>query len=216
MTFRAPKIPLALLGLTLTSAASPWISRLLIYDRLAVEQGEIWRLFPCHFVHYSPSHLFWNLAVIISVALMLEMQKSLRWRPPLALALLIMGPLLHALEPGMQLFCGLSGLATAMTVCLCLSRIQYAEEAKWVWATTLTLLAGKVFIEFRAPSPFFAQADAVEFQVIPLAHLIGAASGFLCLVPRKSLAAPAAPGAQPSTDSDYLAIHPPPTTRSSW
>lgn len=185
MTFRIPWISLAFLGLTLSAAAAPTIATLLIYDRVAVDRGEFWRLFTCHFVHFSPSHLFWNLAVIVAVAGMLEMQRSLRWRPPLAMALLIIGPALHALEPDMQRYCGLSGLATAMTVCLCLSKIQYAKEAKWVWAATLTLLAGKLFIEFRVPSPLFATANAIEFQVVPLAHLIGAAIGFLCLAMRR-------------------------------
>lgn len=127
--------------------------------------------------------------MIVTVAGMLEMQRSQRWRPALAMALVIIGPLLHALEPGMQRYCGLSGLATAMAVCLCLSKIQCAKEAKWVWTTALTLLAGKIFIEFRAPSPLFATANAIAFQVVPLAHLLGGAIGFLCLARRRSFAA---------------------------
>jgi rhomboid family GlyGly-CTERM serine protease len=189
MTSRFPLIILAFLGPSLAIAASPTITSLLIYDRVAVEQGEIWRLFTCQFVHYSPSHLFWNLAVTVAVASLLEMERHIRWRAPVAASLLLIGPALHILEPGMQLFCGLSGPATTMTVCLCLSRFQNATEAKWVWATTLALLAGKVFIEFRVRSPLFATAKTIEFQVVPLAHLIGGAIGFFCLAGRRSLTA---------------------------
>ena len=58
-----PLFTLVILFASVLSFISPKIAALLVFDRSAVMQGEAWRLFSSHFVHFSNIHLFYNLLV---------------------------------------------------------------------------------------------------------------------------------------------------------
>ncbi|HEX7180689.1 MAG TPA: rhomboid family intramembrane serine protease, partial [Thermoanaerobaculia bacterium] len=42
------------------------------FDRGAAAHGEAWRLVTCHWTHWSPDHLLWNVAAFVLLAAVCE------------------------------------------------------------------------------------------------------------------------------------------------
>ncbi len=153
--------------------AWPRLAGALIYERADILAGQVWRLWTGHLVHYTASHLVWDLAVFLAAGLWLE------WiRPPLARWFYLLAPpaISAALwwgEPALARYAGLSGLATGVLVLLALvQRRRDAGAPPWFWPAVLLLVAVKVVAEATAQTPLFARMDA-GVRVVPLAHLGG-------------------------------------------
>jgi len=160
---------MAVLVWLLPTAAS-WLA----YDREAILRGEIWRLWTCHFVHFSESHLGLNLIVVGLSGAVLEM------RTPIARGVIfLIVPIgiaagLLVTEPDMRRYGGLSGLASAILSYLALSLLSGRKVERLAGATILAGLAAKVFLEWGQP-PLFASAFAPWVLAAPTSHVLGAA-----------------------------------------
>lgn len=151
----------------------PRFAGALIYERADIAAGQAWRLWTGHLVHYTVSHLVFDLAVFLAAGLWLE------WiRPPLARWFYLLAPpaISAALwwgEPALERYAGLSGLATGVLVLLALvQRRRDAGAPPWFWPAVLLLVAVKVVVESTTQTPLFARMEA-GVRVIPLAHLGG-------------------------------------------
>jgi len=69
---RFPVITLSVASASLITYAVPWLTDLFIYDRQHVLGGQLWRLFTAPFVHFSASHLIWNLLVFAGAGCAIE------------------------------------------------------------------------------------------------------------------------------------------------
>ncbi len=146
----------------------------LAYDRTAILRGEIWRLWSGHLVHFSVSHLFWDLLATALAGAWIERAgfRGGRWlwviAPPLVSLLMLLG------EPTLARYGGLSAMATACVVFACLGELRCADAQRAVWWIILALVAVKVAWEFYTGDTIFARFDGSTVRAIPLSHAAGA------------------------------------------
>ena len=146
----------------------------LVLTRNAVADGEVWRLWTGHWVHFSSSHLLWNLAVLIPVGVWLErLRPGLLWRHVLVATPLVSCAIL-TLEPDLQTYGGLSALATSVVVLLALHQFRAARAGRWLWISVLALVAAKILAEVRFGDAGFARYDVPAVRTAWSAHVAGA------------------------------------------
>jgi len=145
------------------------------YDRAAIAHGQWWRLWTGHWVHFSWSHLAWNLAVLMTVGAWLEcirpgslIRCTFVTAPLISLALLLG-------DPGLQVYGGLSGLAVHVLVLLALHQIQRQPRQTLGWIAVLSLVAFKIACESALPFALFSRFENRDIHVSLLAHFAGAA-----------------------------------------
>jgi rhomboid family GlyGly-CTERM serine protease len=154
----------------------PVVGEFFIYDRSAIQDGELWRLFTCHLVHHSVSHLLGNIAVVgISGAMLLRAGHHALIVVGVAATILVTGPLLFASEPLMKRFCGLSGLGTLLLSQLIVTRLRVDRGGRTYWSILGVLMLAKFGLELNLAEPLLSGAD--QFVPVPLAHLIGLVIG---------------------------------------
>jgi rhomboid family GlyGly-CTERM serine protease len=165
-------------ALVAVSALLAWIipalSESWVYNRSAILHGEIWRLWTGNLVHFSGSHLGWDLFVVVFTGTWIEWSRFRggRWlwfvAPPcISLAML-------AGEPHLMRYGGLSGVAVANVVFACLSEWRSGGPQKIVWGTVLALVGVKICWEFCSGDSVFAHFADGNVKVVPLSHLAGA------------------------------------------
>ncbi len=165
--------------LALIVASQPTLAPKLLYERAAILNGEYWRLWTGHLVHFGQSHLFWNLTIFALASCWAERLAPARARLLLALAPGVIGLALLALDPALRTYGGLSGVAAAQLAFLAFTQLALnpangpgAASDRWFWRAVLALLLLKIAVEFAADQPFFARF-ASGVRSVPLAHLAG-------------------------------------------
>ena len=159
--------------LALAAAASPRAGEALVYDRLLVMDGEWWRLFTGHWMHFSPSHLFWNLVVLVPAGVWVERLAPTRTRVLFLVAPVVIGLTLFAADLSLMRFAGLSGVAAAVIALLALTQLSAGRTDLWFWRGVLALIAVKIGVELALGRPSFAQFTDASVRPVPLAHLAG-------------------------------------------
>jgi rhomboid family GlyGly-CTERM serine protease len=162
--------------------AWPRLAGALIYERADIFAGQVWRLWTGHLVHYSPSHLWLDLAVFVAAGAWLEWiaPRLTRWfyvlAPPAISAVLLLG------DPTLERYAGLSGVATGLLVLLALVQLRRKpSEPRWFWFGVLLLVAAKIVVEATVHAPLFARLDA-GVRVVPLAHVGGMACALIAFL----------------------------------
>jgi rhomboid family GlyGly-CTERM serine protease len=153
----------------------PALGEKLWFERAAILRGEWWRIGTGHWIHYGPSHLLWNLAVLVPAGVWAERLSPLRLRLLLALAPWAIGGALLAFDPALAVYAGLSGLAAAVLLFLALTQLGLRHGDARFWRTVIVLLALKIGFELLADDPFLARFAASDVRPVPLAHIAGAA-----------------------------------------
>ena len=142
------------------------------YDRHAILNGESWRLFTCHLVHFSPAHLFLNLAAFALISL-LPSKRSPGQRLLLISGMLFISTGLLLLRPGMAFYAGLSGVVTLLIWELAASGLITDPQHRTFFLCVIITLAAKLAFEFAS-----GRSIALSFNhgvvTEPMAHLLGA------------------------------------------
>lgn len=170
---RAPLLTALTIGAALAVYRMPWLSGLLVYDRQAVLQGQWWRLATAPLVHFSASHLFWDALVFGVAGALAEVMEGRRFRLLCGIAAIAPGLLFLPAAPELVRYGGLSGLATAAAVYLCLCRTRDAAQGRLLWLLLLAIMAVKIIWEARLGAPLFAAAGDTPFRVLPAVHVLG-------------------------------------------
>jgi rhomboid family GlyGly-CTERM serine protease len=171
-TLRTPLLLFVLPAVLL--ACAPVHHGLLLLARDAVETGEVWRLWSGHWIHFSASHLFWNLIVLLAAGAWLE-----RVRPGLllghtAIAAPLIGLAVLAGEPALQTYGGLSGLATGVVVLLGLHQLRTPDASRWFWAGLLAVTALKTLSDVTQPGSGLVAFAQPGVRPSSVAHPAGA------------------------------------------
>lgn len=174
---RLPWAALVVAAIALAIAAWPSASEALIYDRTKVLRGEWWRLFTGHWVHFSASHLWWNLAVLVPAGAWVERLVPARARVLFGLAPVVIGVVLFAADPALQQYAGLSGVAAGVLALLALTQLAAGAADRWFWWAVLGLIAVKIVAELMFGQPALARFADTAIRPVPLAHLAGVACG---------------------------------------
>jgi rhomboid family GlyGly-CTERM serine protease len=166
-------------GLTIAIAAVLELSgipgrELFRYDRLAIADGEVWRLLSGHLTHLGWSHFVLNAIGLLLVCYLVAARFSGRcW-------LLITGIVIAGidlgfwfLEPQLLWYVGLSGVLHGVLAAGAVSGIR---EGGLDYRLIAAFLAGKLLYE-QLLGPLPGSEEAAGGNVVVMAHLYGALSG---------------------------------------
>jgi rhomboid family GlyGly-CTERM serine protease len=176
--------PLVLALPALLVQLAPGAAERLEYDRDRLAAGELWRLATCHFTHWSPEHLFWDLGAVVLLAACCSRFGMQRLTAALCSADLAVSLAVWIALPSMSRYRGLSGLASALFALLAVSVWREAREGgrpalAFAAAAALVGFVIKLSWEMATTSPVFVGPGS-GFVAVPLAHLVGAVCGGCC------------------------------------
>lgn len=172
-----PKLTLSISLISLLLAMMPDAAIWLVYDRPAILSGQIWRLFTGHLVHFSSSHLTYDLLAFTLLGCLWETQNPSVFRRMCITGSGMISGFTLLLAPHM-IFCGgLSALATALMVLLALNGLT---QIRWrlISLALLIVIMGKLLFEMATNRMMFV---AVHTKVVPAvaSHLAGVAVAVL-------------------------------------
>lgn len=148
------------------------------YDRTALLAGELWRVVSCHWAHFTSDLLVWDLLAFACLGVACER----RSRKGFLLAMLISSLLIPIatwlLMPWLTVYCGLSGIASALfgllgAMVLLEGRAAHdSRQVLLVFALT-ALFAVKTVYEAVDGNALFVSDMGTQVVPVPLAHVVG-------------------------------------------
>ena len=190
----------------------PPLASLLVYDRGAILAGELWRLFTCHLVHFSLSHLLFDLAGFLTAAGIIRQRAYRHLGLLCAVSALAVSGAIFIWQPGMAFYGGLSGIVNAAFIYAALRGVR--EERRWRWfcLAAIVLCIGNTLWEVVTGQPTLASPDNYLFVPVPLAHLVGALTGAAMAGVEARLAArpllsPTGPASGRDSENDTFPLH---------
>jgi rhomboid family GlyGly-CTERM serine protease len=153
--------------------AWPGAREFCVLDRGAFLHGEWWRAFTAHLVHFSPGHLWLNVAVFFGASGVIEMQSRRLLLALFASASVAISVAVLVFASEFQFYGGLSGVATAM---LFLMALHCAGEKGGLRVCGLLVIAAalaKLVFEGLNPQPLFARFDSSLIRSAPISHAAG-------------------------------------------
>ncbi|APG28106.1 rhombosortase [Syntrophotalea acetylenivorans] len=173
MKFRLPLLTCLLVGASLLATLCPFLTDALVYDRQAVLGGDWWRLFTAPLVHFSGSHLGWNLLVFGVAGWAVEAAEYRFFWLVCALACGLPGPIYLLIAPELARYGGLSGVATAAVVFFCACSLFKLPKNRRIWLAILVLTGVKIAVEAVGGASVFVHSNEVSFRVLPSVHVVG-------------------------------------------
>ena len=160
----------ALLG----SNGAQWLR----YDRIAILDGQLWRLITAHIVHLGWSHLAMNLAGLCLIwAIFGGHIPWQRWLTLLLVGVIGISILLFIFNPHLRWYVGLSGVLHTLFIAGCLVDLKYR---RWDTRILLALVIFKLAYE-QLWGPMPGSESTAGGKVIVDAHFYGAICGFLIM-----------------------------------
>ena len=168
----------------------------LVFDRVAILNGEWWRLWSCHLVHYSRNHLFADVGTLFFLSLVVGRFTRLLH---LLIAFLISMPAITALiillVPEMEHFRGASAMVVMLWMVVCWYLILEVKGFSLGFVLgylLLVLLIGKIVVEYLGlmpPSGNLPRGLSPPWQVHGFGAFIGllAFHGFYQIHTQKNL-----------------------------
>lgn len=170
--------------------ASNSVTGWLEFDRIAISQGQWWRVLSGHLTHWNVDHLFWDAIMFASLGMFCERKSAMQFLVCTAGSMLAISAALWICIPDMELYRGLSGIDSALFM-LALTFVLREGYSQRDWRNVA--IAGALGAAFCAKVAFeavtgvtlFVDSSAAGFTPIPLAHGVGAVVGlFVGLIPQ--------------------------------
>jgi len=147
---------------------------LLKYDRLAIADGEYWRLLSCHVTHLGLSHLALNLAGLVLVWLLVGRHFSTRnWLVILAASVTGVSAGFWFIDKNMLWYVGLSGVLHGLLLAGAIQGLKKLPSESVV--ICILVVAKLAWEQFAGPLP--GSEAASGGNVVVNAHLYGAIAG---------------------------------------
>lgn len=181
----------------------------LVFDRVAIDQGEWWRLISAHLVHSDFEHAFWDIVAFALIGALLEQSGTARTLVAAATsALLIDAWLWWGMAP-LRWYCGLSGVINTL---LTLLFYRLWRETRSPWVGVCALVYGlKLLVEALSGS---ALLTATAWPSLPSVHVTGLAAAVVfagichALRYRRSGWQPSRPLSEPAQPPDGSVLTP--------
>jgi len=143
-----------------------------VYDRVAIAQGEWWRLATGHWVHSDLPHAAWDITALLLFGALFEAR--LKWRLPLALLVATVGVDLWLWwgEPALLYYCGLSGILNGLLITGLL--YLWLDFRHPLILFTAVCAALKILVEINMGQALFTQT---AWPSVPAVHAAGFVSG---------------------------------------
>lgn len=169
-----------LVTIVLLMLAEPVSSQWLMFDRSAINDGQLWRLFSAHFVHLSPMHLLGNAMGVILLGYVAGRSLSNALGVTLLLwCLLVVGLGLYAFADYLERYVGLSGVLHGLILVAPFVSPFYSRR---IAACFLVLIVAKVLWEQSSFYDDMAMVGMIGGRVEANAHLLGTIAGLLFLL----------------------------------
>lgn len=173
---------LLVVGFSISAYFSQHLTGFFVYNRQAMLNGEVWRIFTAPMVHFSISHIFWDLLIFTVFGFAVNASGYPRLWIVCCLSALISGVLFLVFYPDLEYYGGLSGLATGVVVYFCLCKILWDDNSKKIWIFLLVITGIKIALEITLKDPVFVKADTEYFRVLPSAHIAGCLAAAITLI----------------------------------
>jgi rhomboid family GlyGly-CTERM serine protease len=157
----------------------PDFSESLVYERQAILEGDVWRLVTAVFVHFSLSHMFWDMLVFAAAGLAVEASGYRGFLCVCGFAAIVPGIYFLLTSPEITRYGGLSGLATGAVAYLCLCKVDGAGRDRIPWLAILALLCMKIAVESVSHVSIFVVSKNIPIHVLPSVHAIGCVGAFI-------------------------------------
>lgn len=149
---------------------------ILRYDRIAVGNGQLWRLVTGHFTHLGFSHFALNaLGLGLIMYLVLAQLTGRQWLLTMIIVIAGIDLGFWLLEPQLLWYVGLSGLLHGFWAAGAIGGLQTGKLETWLLPGIL--VAKLVYEQLVGPLP--GSEDSTGGNVIVAAHLYGAIGGAL-------------------------------------
>lgn len=146
----------------------------LMFDRLRIADGEVYRLASAHLVHLDWRHLALNLAGLVLVWVLVgDRFRGLQWLLVMVISAVVIDAGFWWLLPELRWYVGLSGILHGLLVA---GSIALFRERQSEALVLLVAVAAKLAYEWLF-GPLPGSAEATGGAVITEAHLYGAVGG---------------------------------------
>jgi rhomboid family GlyGly-CTERM serine protease len=174
---RVPWTVLVIALLAVLIFGSPSARALCLFDRAEILRGEWWRCLTGHLVHFTPSHLLFDVFVFCGSGAIVER----RSRPVLWMLLVTaaaaVGSALLFWEPALRFYGGLSGVVMALLTFVGLGLCVRRGWPRLIGVGMLVVFTIKLVGETFLNQPLFVELDSLPIRIVPLAHGVGMATG---------------------------------------
>lgn len=148
------------------------IAEIFMYNRNAINNGELWRLITTHLTHLGWNHLWLNLlAVVIIWFLVKDFLTTYLWWLVALISSIGISIFLYLFMPELQWYVGLSGLLHSLLIC---GGIIGVSQGKKEFILLLLFVLIKIIYEQFYGS---VSIDIIERDIILNAHIYGASIG---------------------------------------
>jgi rhomboid family GlyGly-CTERM serine protease len=160
----------------LLAVAGDWGRELLRYDRIAISEGEVWRLLSGHFVHLGWSHFLLNGAGMLLIFYLVAGRfTTLQWLIVSIVAITGIDIGFWIWQPQLLWYVGLSGLLHGLLAAGAVDGVRTGQLDYWLIAAFL--LVKLTYEQLVGPLP--GSQGTTGGNVVVAAHLYGAISGVL-------------------------------------
>ena len=173
MSAKSQTLALLIVAISIIAYSLPRFSDFLVYDGRAVLSGELWRLFTAPLVHFSTSHMFWDVLVFCAAGFAIEAKRYRGFWLVCIFAAVTPSLIFLLTLPQVERYGGLSGLATGAVAYFCLCSALKKRKHRFIWMAILVGMAMKIVAETAMGAPLFVQTGSIPFRVLPLAHILG-------------------------------------------
>lgn len=171
---------LLLILIVVLTLLEPISSDWLMFDRAAIDKGQVWRLFSAHFVHLSPTHMFGNAMGIVLLAYIAgRYLNNLVGLLLLAWCLLVVGLGLYWYADYLQRYVGLSGVLHGLLLVAPFISKFYSRR---IAGCFLVVIVSKVIWEQSSFYDDMAMVGMIGGRVETNAHLLGMLAGLVFLM----------------------------------
>lgn len=143
---RIPWVFLALSAAALVIQLNPAWRETLIYQRTAISDGEVWRMWTGHWVHFGWPHFVVDTGLFLILGCMLERPHRRAALTALVLMPLLVSAVLLIFDPAMERYAGLSALNLGLLLYLALQGWQ-RDWRDWFWPAVLVIYVAEVIFE---------------------------------------------------------------------
>ena len=160
----------------LLAIAGDWGRELLRYDRVAISEGEVWRLLSGHFVHLGWSHFLLNGAGLLLIFYLVAGRfTAAQWLIVSLVVIAAMDIGFWNWQPQLIWYVGLSGLLHGLLAAGAVDGIRTGQLDYWLIAAFL--LVKLTYEQLVGPLP--GSEGTTGGNVVVAAHLYGAIGGAL-------------------------------------
>lgn len=167
---------IAILATALWFALGP-VPHALVYDRVAIADGELWRLVTGHLVHCDARHALSDIGALLLVASLIEWQRRARLIFGLAAGFVAVNVMLWFAMPTLERYCGLSGILNSLIV-LALADSWAGHRHPLILAAAGMLMT-KLGLEIVMGQSLFIFS---QWPGVPLAHIAGCVGGLIVVL----------------------------------